>query len=30
MLGCEGNGNNGVGSGEGVVAGSAYIGGTRG
>ena len=30
MLGCEGDGNAGVGSGGGVVAVSAYIGGTRG
>ena len=30
LLGCEGNGNAGVGSGEGVVAVSAYMGGTRG
>ena len=30
MLGCEGDGNAGVGSGGGVVATSAYMGGTRG
>ena len=30
MLGCEGDGNAGVGSGRGVVAVSAYIGGTCG
>ena len=30
MLGCEGNGKAGVGSGGGVVAVSAYMGGTRG
>ena len=30
MLGCEGDGNAGVGSGGGVVAVSAYMGGTRG
>ena len=29
MLGCEGDGNAGVGSGGGVVAVSAYMGGTR-
>ena len=30
LLGCEGDGNAGVGSGGGVVAVSAYMGGTRG
>ena len=30
LLGCEGDGNAGVGSGAGVVAVSAYMGGTRG
>ena len=30
LLGCEGDGNAGVGSGGGVVAMSAYMGGTRG
>ena len=30
LLGCEGNGNAGMGSGGGVVAMSAYMGGTRG
>ena len=30
LLGCEGDGNTGVGSGGGVVAVSAYMGGTRG
>ena len=30
LLGCEGNGNAAVGSGEGVVAVSAYMDGTRG
>ena len=30
LLGCVGDGNAGVGSGEGVVAVSAYMGGTRG
>ena len=30
LLGCEGDGNAGVGSGRGVVAVSAYMGGTRG
>ena len=30
LLGCEGDGNGGVGSGAGVVVVSAYMGGTRG